>query len=50
MVLKPPEHTPVFSALLAELLPKYLDSELYHIINGAVPETTKVSALLCIVV
>ncbi|KAI0667966.1 aldehyde dehydrogenase [Trametes maxima] len=41
-VLKPPEHTPVFSALLAELLPQYLDPELYHVINGAIPETTKI--------
>ncbi|KAI0648649.1 aldehyde dehydrogenase [Trametes meyenii] len=44
-VLKPPEHTPVFSALLAELLPKYLDPDLYHVINGAVPETTKILEL-----
>lgn len=34
--------TPAFSALLADLLPKYLDPELYRVINGAVPETTKV--------
>ncbi len=27
----------------ADLLPKYLDPELYKVINGAVPETTKVS-------
>ncbi|KAI0373634.1 aldehyde dehydrogenase [Pilatotrama ljubarskyi] len=44
-VLKPPEHTPAFSALLAELLPKYLDPELFHVINGAVPETTKLLEL-----
>lgn len=41
--LKPSEMTPAFSALLADLLPKYLDPELYRVINGAVPETTKVS-------
>lgn len=41
--LKPSEMTPAFSALLANLLPKYLDPELYSVINGAVPETTKVS-------
>jgi hypothetical protein len=41
--LKPSEMTPAFSALLAELLPKYLDPELYRVINGAIPETTKVS-------
>jgi hypothetical protein len=43
--LKPSELTPAFSALLAELLPKYLDPELYTVINGAIPETTKVSYL-----
>ena len=41
-VLKPSELTPAFSALIAELVPKYLDPELYAIINGAIPETTKV--------
>ena len=41
--LKPSEMTPAFSALLADLLPKYLDPELYSVINGAVPETAKVS-------
>ena len=41
--LKPSEMTPAFSALVADLLPKYLDPELYTVINGAVPETTKVS-------
>ncbi|KAI0636322.1 aldehyde dehydrogenase [Trametes polyzona] len=45
VVLKAPEHTPAFSGLLAELLPRYLDQELYHVINGAVPETTKVLEL-----
>lgn len=30
------------SALLAELLPKYLDPELFHIVNGGTLETTKV--------
>ncbi|OBZ72513.1 Aldehyde dehydrogenase family 3 member H1 [Grifola frondosa] len=40
-VLKPSEMTPVASALLAELVPQYLDPELYRVINGGVPETTK---------
>jgi len=31
--------------LLADLLPKYLDPELYKVINGAVPETTKLLEL-----
>ncbi len=41
-VLKPSEQTPAFSQLIAELLPKYLDPELYAVINGGVAETTKV--------
>ena len=44
-VLKPSEQTPAFSQLLAELMPKYLDPELYAVINGGVPETTKVGLL-----
>ncbi|KAI0706421.1 aldehyde dehydrogenase [Earliella scabrosa] len=44
-VLKPSEQTPAFSQLLAELLPKYLDPELFHVINGGVPETTKMLEL-----
>lgn len=43
-ILKPSEQTPAFSALIAELVPKYLDPELYHVINGGVPETTKVGS------
>ena len=41
--LKPSEMTPAFAALIAELLPQYLDPELYVVINGAIPETTRVS-------
>ena len=44
-VLKPSEQTPAFSALVAELVPKYLDPELFHVINGGVPETTRVRPL-----
>ncbi|KAF9009920.1 NAD-aldehyde dehydrogenase [Cyathus striatus] len=40
-VLKPSESTPNVSALYAELFPKYLDPELYAVVNGAVAETTK---------
>ena len=40
-VLKPSELTPAFSALVAELVPKYLDPELYAVVNGGIPETTK---------
>jgi hypothetical protein len=44
-VIKPSELTPAVSSTLAELFPKYMDNELYHVVNGAVPETTKVSPL-----
>ncbi|TFK73415.1 NAD-aldehyde dehydrogenase [Pluteus cervinus] len=40
-VIKPSEATPAFSSLLAELVPKYLDSDLVRVVNGAVPETSK---------
>ncbi|KAL1725747.1 Aldehyde/histidinol dehydrogenase [Schizophyllum commune] len=39
VVLKPSEHTPAASALYAELFPKYLDTEAYAVVNGAVSET-----------
>ncbi|KAM5546248.1 hypothetical protein V8D89_000374 [Ganoderma adspersum] len=45
VVLKPSEQTPATSALFAELFPKYLDPELYHVVNGGVPETSKVLEL-----
>lgn len=41
-MMKPSELTPAFSALLADLVPKYLDQSLYRVVNGAIPETTKV--------
>nr|VWO99665.1 Probable 3-oxoacyl-[acyl-carrier-protein] reductase oxidoreductase (EC [Ganoderma boninense] len=42
VVIKPSEHCPTTSALFAELIPKYLDPEFYHIVQGGIPETTKV--------
>ncbi|KAJ7631341.1 NAD-aldehyde dehydrogenase [Mycena polygramma] len=41
VVLKPSEMCPATAALLNELLPKYLDPSLVRIVNGAIPETTK---------
>jgi len=41
VVIKPAETTPHVSSLFAELVPKYLDPELVAVVNGAVPETTK---------
>lgn len=43
IVVKPSELSPSVSALLTELIPKYLDPEMYHVVNGAVPETSKVN-------
>nr|XP_019007737.1 aldehyde dehydrogenase (NAD+) [Kwoniella pini CBS 10737]OCF46518.1 aldehyde dehydrogenase (NAD+) [Kwoniella pini CBS 10737] len=40
-VLKVSEHAPSSSALLAELLPRYLDPEGYAVVLGAVEESTK---------
>ncbi|KAI0649638.1 NAD-dependent aldehyde dehydrogenase [Trametes meyenii] len=40
-VIKPSEKTPTFSALLSDLVYKYLDNDLYHVVNGGVPETAK---------
>jgi aldehyde dehydrogenase (NAD+) len=40
-VIKPSEAVPHFSQLIAELLPKYLDPSAYRVVNGAVPEATR---------
>ena len=44
VVLKPSEVSPASSALLAELVPKYLDREAVHVVEGAVAETTTLLA------
>ncbi|KAF7337347.1 Aldehyde dehydrogenase [Mycena sanguinolenta] len=44
-VLKPSEISPHFSALVAELFPKYLDPNAYRVVLAAVPETTKLLEL-----
>ncbi|XP_074035963.1 aldehyde dehydrogenase, dimeric NADP-preferring [Leptinotarsa decemlineata] len=41
VVLKPSEIAPNTAKVLAELLPKYLDSKCYHVVNGGIPETTE---------
>ncbi|KAI5889270.1 aldehyde dehydrogenase [Schizophyllum commune H4-8] len=38
-ILKPSEHTPIVSAMFAELFPKYLDPDAYAVVNGGVEET-----------
>ncbi|THU84797.1 NAD-aldehyde dehydrogenase [Dendrothele bispora CBS 962.96] len=45
VVLKPSESTPATSALFAELFPKYLDNDLVRVVNGSVPETTRLLEL-----
>ncbi|KAF8888614.1 NAD-aldehyde dehydrogenase [Infundibulicybe gibba] len=45
VVIKPSESTPAISALFAELIPKYMDNDLVRVVNGAVPETTKLLSL-----
>ncbi|KAF8196110.1 NAD-aldehyde dehydrogenase [Pholiota molesta] len=44
-LLKPSESTPATSALITELSGKYLDKDLVRVVNGAVPETTKLLEL-----
>ncbi|WP_245720582.1 aldehyde dehydrogenase family protein [Microbulbifer yueqingensis] len=39
-VVKPSELAPATSALVAQLLPRYLDSDAFACVEGAVPETT----------
>ncbi|KAK7060129.1 Hexadecenal dehydrogenase [Paramarasmius palmivorus] len=45
VVIKPSESTPATSALLAELIHQYLDTSLVRVVNGAIPETTKLLEL-----
>lgn len=42
-LIKPSELTPATSTLMAEIFPKYLDQDVYRLVNGSVDETTKVS-------
>ncbi|CAN5485711.1 aldehyde dehydrogenase [soil metagenome] len=44
VVVKPSEITPTCSALMAELLPRYLDADAIRIVEGGVPETTELLA------
>lgn len=45
--LKVSEITPNYADLIAELLPKYLDSDAYRVVTGAVPEITRLLELKC---
>ena len=44
-ILKPSELTPSVAALCAELVSKYLDSDAYVVVNGAVAETARLLEL-----
>lgn len=44
MVLKPSELAPATSAAVAELVPKYLDTDAVTVVEGGVPETTALLA------
>ncbi|KAG2354592.1 aldehyde dehydrogenase [Suillus spraguei] len=44
-VLKPSELIPTFSQLLEEIVPKYLDPNMCRVVNGGVPEITKLLEL-----
>jgi acyl-CoA reductase-like NAD-dependent aldehyde dehydrogenase len=41
VVLKPSELSPATEELIMDLVPKYLSKEAYHVVTGAVKETTK---------
>ncbi|KAK7685554.1 hypothetical protein QCA50_011421 [Cerrena zonata] len=41
VVLKPSEMCPSVASLIAELVPKYLDPDVVRVVNGSIPETTK---------
>jgi acyl-CoA reductase-like NAD-dependent aldehyde dehydrogenase len=43
ILLKPSELSPACSALFAELIPQYIDRDVVQVVNGGVPETTRVS-------
>ncbi|KAH9840998.1 aldehyde dehydrogenase [Rhodofomes roseus] len=44
-LLKPSEGAPACSSLLAELFPKYMDQDFFRVVNGAIPETSKLLEL-----
>ncbi|KAI0767690.1 NAD-dependent aldehyde dehydrogenase [Fomes fomentarius] len=45
VILKPSEQASRTAALFAEIVPQYLDNDLYHVVNGGVPETTRILEL-----
>ncbi|KAF7426026.1 hypothetical protein PC9H_008391 [Pleurotus ostreatus] len=45
VAIKPSENATAVSGLLTELIPKYLDRDLVRVVNGAIPETTRLLEL-----
>ncbi|KAL5527231.1 hypothetical protein ACEPAG_6022 [Sanghuangporus baumii] len=45
VVIKPSESSPAVAALIAELVPKYLDPSLYRVVNGAIDQMKKLLEL-----
>jgi aldehyde dehydrogenase (NAD+)/aldehyde dehydrogenase (NAD(P)+) len=45
VVLKPSEISTAVSALMTELIPRYIDNDVLRVVNGAIPETTKLLEL-----
>ncbi|KAF2360720.1 Aldehyde dehydrogenase domain [Trinorchestia longiramus] len=41
VIVKPSEHSPACSKIIADLLPKYIDKECFQVVLGDVPETTE---------
>lgn len=44
-VVKPSEFVPNYSQLLADLLPKYLDKSAFSVVNGGIPEASRLLEL-----
>lgn len=44
-MVKPSEACPAVASLLAEQFAKYMDPSLIRVVNGAIPETTKVGSI-----
>ena len=45
VVLKPSEISTAVSALMSEIIPQYMDNDVFRVVNGAVPESTKLLEL-----
>lgn len=45
VVLKPSEVSPAVSALMTEVVSQYVDKDVFRVVNGAIPESTKLLEL-----